>query len=194
MSTRPQRNRAEATAETKRRIVDATLELMAARPFDQITMAEIGRHAGISYGSITHHFGSKQGLLMAIFGDSQDRLTDLLAGLGPAPASNASTLAVLTDWYASMSPSAPMILVESVRDPVMGEALAAQRAALMDRVAAFLGGPHAEYEAQGLTGLADGLALLWRLMPEKVDHVRAWNAVLRLVILGLNAEGRLSEN
>lgn len=192
MNSDAPRTRAEATAEAKRRIVGATLELMSERPFDQITMAEIGERAGFSHSSISHHFGSKQGLLLAILSESQDRLTDLLATLGPAPAANTTTLTVLTNWYASMNPSAPMILVESVRDPIMGAALAEQRGAIIDRVATFLGGPYAEYEAQGLTGLSDGLALLWRLMPDKVDHVRAWNAILRLVILGLTVDGRLT--
>lgn len=170
--------------------MSAAVELMADRPFDQITMAEIGRRAGISYGSITHHFGSKQGLLLAIFADTQDRLTDLLAGVGTTPASDEAILDVLTDWYATMNPSAPMFLIESVRDPVVGAALDEQRVIFTRLLASVIGGPTAELEALGLIGLAAGLALLWRIMPENADYVGAWRAMLRVIILGLRAEGR----
>jgi AcrR family transcriptional regulator len=172
--------------------MDAALELMADRSFDQITMVEIGKQAGISYGSITHHFGSKQGLLLAIFDDSQDRLTNMLAELGGAPTTNDRALDILADWFGTTSPAAPMMLVESLRDPVVGHVLRNSRQDVIDVVAAYLGGPTAELEAQGLTGLADGLILLSRLLPDRVDFTAAWRAIMRLVLLGVAADGRLN--
>ena len=194
MATEERRSQAETTAESKRRIIEATLELMAERPFDQITMADIGHRAGISYGSITYHFGSKRGLLLAIFESSGVRFADMLDQLETSPASDPAALDVLTEFFATSPPSAPMILVESMRDPVMGQALAAHRIAMLDRVAALIGGPTAHLEAQGIVALADGLSLMGRLLPDHVDQVAAWRSVLQLIQLGLEAQGRLTDH
>ena len=187
MATEERRSQAETTAESKRRIIEATLELMAERPFDQITMADIGHRAGI-------HFGSKRGLLLAIFESSGVRFADMLDQLETSPASDPAALDVLTEFFATSPPSAPMILVESMRDPVMGQALAAHRIAMLDRVAALIGGPTAHLEAQGIVALADGLSLMGRLLPDHVDQVAAWRSVLQLIQLGLEAQGRLTDH
>jgi TetR/AcrR family transcriptional regulator len=54
----------------KQRTIDALLraaeEVFAARPFDAVTVEEIGERAGVAVGSIYNNFGSKAGLYAAV--------------------------------------------------------------------------------------------------------------------------------
>lgn len=57
--------RAEATAATRQRIVEAALEHFLARWYDEVTLAGIARAAGVSQQTLVNHFGTKEGLLDA---------------------------------------------------------------------------------------------------------------------------------
>src|SRR3954466_14696426 len=57
--------RAEATATTRRRIIEAALAQFLERWYDEVTLAGIARAAGVSQQTIVNHFGSKEGLLDA---------------------------------------------------------------------------------------------------------------------------------
>jgi AcrR family transcriptional regulator len=53
--------------ETSNRIYAAAIELMDRRGFDQITIADISKKAGVSVGAFYHYFDSKDDLLAEIF-------------------------------------------------------------------------------------------------------------------------------
>jgi AcrR family transcriptional regulator len=57
--------RAEATAATRERILDAALPQFLERWYDEVTLAAIAKAAGVSQQTIVNHFGSKEGLLDA---------------------------------------------------------------------------------------------------------------------------------
>lgn len=52
--------------EAVRKILDAAIELIAQRGVQDVTMAEIGIHAGYSRGLPHQHFGSKENLINAV--------------------------------------------------------------------------------------------------------------------------------
>lgn len=52
---------------TKNTIYNAAIELMDADGFDNITIADISKKAGVSVGSFYHYFGSKHEILAEIF-------------------------------------------------------------------------------------------------------------------------------
>jgi AcrR family transcriptional regulator len=56
----------ERRADAERRLVDATLEVIAEKGLTRATMTEIGQRAGFSRGLPAHHFGNKAGLLAAV--------------------------------------------------------------------------------------------------------------------------------
>ncbi len=60
----------------KQRTMDALLttaqEMFAERPADEVTVEEIGQHAGVAVGSIYNNFGSKEGLYAAVVGRALD--------------------------------------------------------------------------------------------------------------------------
>ena len=57
--------RATARQSTRRRIAEAALELFKARDFDDVSLNEIARAAGVSHQTVLNHFESKAGVLPA---------------------------------------------------------------------------------------------------------------------------------
>jgi AcrR family transcriptional regulator len=67
---RPRRSHAERTAETRARILAAVVESIAEVGFQRTTAVEITRRAGVTWGAVQHHFGDKDGILIAVLEDS----------------------------------------------------------------------------------------------------------------------------
>jgi AcrR family transcriptional regulator len=59
------RARAEAAAETGRRILEATIELHRERFFDQVSLEDIAERAEVTVQTVIRRFGSKEGLIEA---------------------------------------------------------------------------------------------------------------------------------
>ena len=72
VATRPaeRRSHAERTAETRKRVTTAVVESIAEVGFQRTTAAEIARRAGVTWGAVQHHFGDKEGILMAVLEES----------------------------------------------------------------------------------------------------------------------------
>lgn len=58
-------SRAAAMERTRREILERALELFTANWFDEVTMADVARAAGVSQQTVVNHFGSKTGLYLA---------------------------------------------------------------------------------------------------------------------------------
>jgi AcrR family transcriptional regulator len=72
-----QGRRAEAAAETRRRIIETTRRLLPTR--SEMSVDEIAREAGVAVQTLYTHFGSKRGLLLAVI-DSVQRDAGLYTG------------------------------------------------------------------------------------------------------------------
>ncbi len=77
-SARPRRSQAERRATTRARILAAVVESIAEVGFQRTTAAEIARRAGVTWGAVQHHFGGKDGILLAVLEDSFRRFSDLI--------------------------------------------------------------------------------------------------------------------
>jgi TetR/AcrR family transcriptional regulator len=53
-------------------LVVAAQQMFAERPVDEVTVEEIGQHAGVAVGSIYNNFGSKEGLYAAVVARALD--------------------------------------------------------------------------------------------------------------------------
>lgn len=58
------RRQADRSAETRRRLLDATIDCLAELGYRGTTLAEIVSRAGVSRGAQVHHFGSRQQLMV----------------------------------------------------------------------------------------------------------------------------------
>jgi len=76
---RERRSHAERTAETRARVMAAVVESIAEVGYQRTTAAEIARRAGVTWGAVQHHFGDKDGILVAVLEASFDRFAELLA-------------------------------------------------------------------------------------------------------------------
>ena len=73
------RSHAERTAETRGRVMAAVVESIAEIGYQKTTAAEIARRAGVTWGAAQHHFGDKDGILLAVLEESFERLAQRLA-------------------------------------------------------------------------------------------------------------------
>jgi AcrR family transcriptional regulator len=80
--------RAASAEETARRIREAARDAFVARDFDQVTLEEIARAAGVTLQTVLRRFGSKEALLEAAADDERPRIlaSRLPPGGGVAPA------------------------------------------------------------------------------------------------------------
>jgi AcrR family transcriptional regulator len=76
---RERRSHAERTAETRARVMDAVVASIAEVGYQRSTAAEIARRAGVTWGAVQHHFGDKDGILMAVLGEAFDDFARLHA-------------------------------------------------------------------------------------------------------------------
>ncbi len=83
---RARRSQKERTETAHRRMIRAATKLISRRGYTKTTLAEVGREAGYTGGLVSHHFGSKQGLLDALVHHLaqrflQDQITPAVEGL-----------------------------------------------------------------------------------------------------------------
>ena len=71
-----------APAEKRARIIAVARACFSERAYGNTTTAEIARRAGVSEGTIFHHFGTKRGLMVAVAEDyARDMAHTILDGL-----------------------------------------------------------------------------------------------------------------
>jgi AcrR family transcriptional regulator len=87
--------RAEATARTGERILDAAIDLFWEQPTDRLSLEDVARRADVSVQTVIRRFGGKDGLLAAAgereaarrarAAPSEPRPTSRYRGAGAAP-------------------------------------------------------------------------------------------------------------
>ena len=78
---RARRSHAERTAETRARLIAAVVESIADVGFQRTTASEIAARAGVTWGAVQHHFGGKEGILVAVLEDSFGRFVERVGDL-----------------------------------------------------------------------------------------------------------------
>ena len=78
---RERRSHAARTAETRERIMQAVLASIAEVGFARTTATEIARRSGVTWGAVQHHFGGKDGILLAVAEDSFNDFASRLASI-----------------------------------------------------------------------------------------------------------------
>lgn len=167
------RTQAERRAETERRLLDATMAIIADRGVRAVTLAAVGQAAGYSRGIVTHQFGSRQGLLDALTLELQNRFvppeTDDVLELVDAYLAAFESRPLDTRVYAVLWAEA------QAGDADLLPAFEARDARFRATLAGYLGGDEAM--AAVLVALLRGVALM------RPDDVRA--QVRRLLARGV---------
>jgi len=84
-AVRPRRTQAERTAETRSKLIEATVECLIERGYSGTTTLAVCKRAGVSHGSLLHHFGKRETLLgaalAAVYGRLREGVVSQLSAL-----------------------------------------------------------------------------------------------------------------
>jgi len=71
---RPATRRQEQAEATRRKLLDAAVELFSARHFDDVATSDITESAGVAQGLLFHYFGNKRGIYLEALSDAANKL------------------------------------------------------------------------------------------------------------------------
>jgi AcrR family transcriptional regulator len=100
--TRPRRTQAERSAQTRSKLIEATIECLIEHGYGGTTTLAVCRRAGVSHGSLLHHFGTRDVLLgaalEAVYARLRDRVVPRLEALPDGAARVEATVELM--WSA----------------------------------------------------------------------------------------------
>jgi AcrR family transcriptional regulator len=192
MADRSKRGRAADAEIRKAQILDEAIRIVGARGYHGFAVQEVAERCGLTNGGLLYHFGSKEGLLLAVLQEHDRRLTDqLVEALRPElreAQRNAAPLGVVLEVLrciverASANPELTrlyaVLQAEALdRSHPAHDYFVAREAMSLDGFAVLVG-PHAAEPravARQLHALMDGLSLQWLRADRSFDIVAAWD-------------------
>jgi AcrR family transcriptional regulator len=79
-ANRPRRTQAERTRSTQRKLIDGAIDLLKRKRYASFRIADVAEHVGVSKGAQTHHFPSKDSLVLQaleeVYRMTQERALD----------------------------------------------------------------------------------------------------------------------
>jgi AcrR family transcriptional regulator len=90
-SAAPRRSQEARSEDTQRRLLEATVALLLERGYTRLTTSDIARRAGLSRGALTHHFASKEDIVVRALASQLEATTTGLRRFcdsRPAPTMN----------------------------------------------------------------------------------------------------------
>jgi AcrR family transcriptional regulator len=120
------RKRARSAADTADRILDATVEVFAEKPYAQLTLAEVASRAGVTVQTVIRRFGDKDGLVTAAAQRESSSVSDQRdqAPVGDVPA----IVDNLVEHYELMGATALRLLAEEEASAAIATLACAGRA------------------------------------------------------------------
>ncbi len=126
-SARPtRRTQGERSAETQRRLIEATIEALHRRGYARITTAEIAERAGVSRGALMHHYDTKEELVtVAVERLLKDTTGEIRGWLGRARSGELTLDAFLDHLWELYSGRLLFVTIEHITEARHNEALRA---------------------------------------------------------------------
>ena len=169
--------------ERRRRLLELGADLFATHSYDEISMAQIAREAGISKALLYHYFPSKRELFVATLQQSADEVARLTEPDPDLPAMEA--LAVSLDAFLGWVEEHPVAyakLMQSSAQPEVSDLVTDIRERTAVRILAGLAPdgapPKLRAAVQGWLWLMDGVILDW------LEHRDMERADVRDLLLG----------
>lgn len=197
------RTQAERRAASRRRLIDAAIELLATRGYARTSLAAIGEKAGVSRGLVTHHFGSKEQCIAEVVAHIRRLVEAELhenERRGLAAIENLLRVYLQESWQHSHSARAMyVILVEALtaESDLLG-AVAENNAAIRTMICTWIGeavdlgeaSPHIDTHGMAVVieGILRGVLLQILVDPDKVDREAAITASINMARAALVAD------
>ncbi len=126
MSNPPQEPTRRQGAATRRRLLDAATEVLAAKGFEATRIDDVVTAAGVSHGTFYLYYANKEDILVALAEECTAALAPLVAALAEVPADESGS-AVVRSWlteYVGVHRSYGVVIRAWVEDFVDDERLA----------------------------------------------------------------------
>jgi AcrR family transcriptional regulator len=151
--------------ERRRQLLDLGADLFTRHAYDEISMAQIAREAGISKALLYHYFPSKQDYFVATLATGADELRRRVEpdpDLPPAEALTAVVDAYL-GWIDQNAEAYEKLMQSAATVPDVRELVEGFRGATVDRILAGIGAtePAARTAVRGWLWFMDGACLDW---------------------------------
>jgi len=151
--------------ERRRRLLELGAELFTRHAYDEISMAQIARKAGISKALLYHYFPSKQDYFVATLASGAEELRRRIEpdpSLEPAEALTKAVDAYL-GWIEDNADAYAKLLQSAATVPEVRELVEGVRTATVDRILEGLGAdePAARTAVRGWLWFMDGACLDW---------------------------------
>jgi AcrR family transcriptional regulator len=166
VATRPAYSRLQ-TDERRRQLLEAGAKVFTERSYDDASMAEVAREAGISKGLLYHYFPSKRDLFVATLEAAAAELRDITEPdpSKPVPEQLNAILDTYLAWIEEHADSYAKLLEGATGSDDVRSYMAQMRAGTVDRILATLvkgGDPAAIRTAvHGFLWFIDGACLDW---------------------------------
>jgi AcrR family transcriptional regulator len=121
------RARAQTAEATRQEILDAALECWMERFYDEVSLQEIARRAGVALQTVIRRFGSKDALLAAVVEPLSRRIE--AERYAVVPGDLAGVVEVLAAQYEELGDATVRMQALEARIPAVAEALRGARAA-----------------------------------------------------------------
>jgi AcrR family transcriptional regulator len=171
--------RRQQAAETRRRIVDAGVELLhgtSVRNWDALTIRAVARRAGVNERTVYRHFANERGLHDAVMGGMEEQAGVTLEGMRLEDVTKVMTRIF---EHVSKFPLGPNVIL----DPTLSEASQRQHAALLEAVT--VSTADTEWSDEDRTMVAGMLDVLWGVAAYE-RLVRDWQLEPERAIAAVN--------
>jgi AcrR family transcriptional regulator len=121
VSTAPPRRRSDGES-TRRKVLDAAVECILTHGYYKTSSNQIARVAGVTWGTLQHQFGTREGLMLELLNDEWDRMQAQIAHAtvrgDTLEERLESTTAILANHYGSRRYLALLeVLLDLTQDP-----------------------------------------------------------------------------
>ncbi len=151
--------------ERRRQLLDLGADLFTRHAYDEISMAQIAREAGISKALLYHYFPSKQDYFVATLASGADELRRRVEPDPDLPPAEALTAAVdaYLGWIEQNAEAYEKLLQSAAMVPDVRELVEGFRGATVDRILVGIGAtePAARTAVRGWLWFMDGACLDW---------------------------------
>ena len=190
-----------------RKVLDAALDLFVTRGFENTSMDDVARQAGLTKGAVYFYFRDKLGLLDALLERTEGELfTPIIASITETPSTPTMRIVKLTSEFARIGAERKELALlhvlvslqmhgrdNDVERRVQGVYQNLRRviSQILEEGRArgeFLPDIDPEYQASAIIAFIDGLLLEWHRRGAQMDGSRLARTARNMVLHGISAE------
>ncbi|MFF3496077.1 TetR/AcrR family transcriptional regulator [Streptomyces sp. NPDC002795] len=134
-SSKPKQRRGD----TRQRIQDVTLELIAEQGYEKTSLREISERLGVTKAALYYHFKTKEDIVVSLFTDLMRPIDDVIAWAAEQPSTLEAKLEILGHYSKALADAAPLFRFmqenqATMRELSIGENFKERMTSLLDHL------------------------------------------------------------